>query len=371
VKSVFFSYSHKDEGLRNELETHLAMLTREGVISAWHDRRLVAGDEIDSRIGSELDQAEIILLLVSPDFLASEYCYGVEVARALERHAAGEARVIPIILRPCDWKRAPFGKLLAAPTDGRPATKWPDRDDAFLDITNAIRAAAISMGDPVVAAPRAKPSPRGTPRPLGPRSSNLRVRQTFTDREKDRFLHEAFDFMASFFENSLKELAERNRGVEGDFRRIDANRFTASIYRNGQSVARCQIRLGGLGNGISFSYNANPEDTSLNESMSVEAGEQSLFLRPLGMQMHRASGKDAHLGFQGAAEFYLEPVYRTITALTSNTARTRARDWPRRRDSKLKKKTGLGHPSTSIHPATTYVSAQTWPGVDRRINTIL
>jgi hypothetical protein len=120
--------------------------------------------------------------------------------------------------------------------------------------------------------------------------------------------------MVSFFENSLRELEERNPEIEGDFRRIDANRFTASIYRNGQSVARCQIRMGGLGNGISFSYNANPEDNSLNESMSVEAGEQSLFLRPLGMQFHRVSEKDAHLSFQGAAEYYwslfIEPLQR-------------------------------------------------------------
>ena len=92
VKSVFFSYSHKDEALRDQLETHLAMLKRQGVILTWHDRRLVAGDNIDSGIAKELDQADIILLLVSPDFLASDYCYGIEVARALERHAAGEVR---------------------------------------------------------------------------------------------------------------------------------------------------------------------------------------------------------------------------------------------------------------------------------------
>jgi hypothetical protein len=314
VISVFFSYSHKDEELRNELETHLAMLKREGVISTWHDRRLLAGDVIDDRIATELDQADIILLLVSPDFLASDYCYGVEVRRALERHAAGEARVVPIILRPCDWKRAPFGKLLATPTDGRPVTKWPDRDDAFLAITNAIRVAAGSMGAEAAPAPRPKPSPAGGPTSLGPRSSNLRVRQTFTDRDKDRFLHDAFAFMASFFENSIRELEERNPGIEGDFRRIDANRFTASLYRQGESIARCQIRLGGLGNGVSFSFNANPDDNSLNESMSVHAGEQSLFLRPLGMQMRQVSRDDAHLGFQGAAEYYwslfIEPLQR-------------------------------------------------------------
>jgi hypothetical protein len=90
VKSVFFSYSHKDEALRNQLEIHLAMLTRQGVISTWHDRRLIAGDNVDDGIAKELDKADIILLLVSPDFLASAYCYGVEVARALERFEAGQ-----------------------------------------------------------------------------------------------------------------------------------------------------------------------------------------------------------------------------------------------------------------------------------------
>jgi hypothetical protein len=103
------------------------MLKRQGVISTWDDRRLIAGDNIDNGIAQELEQADIILLLVSPDFLASDYCYGVEVARALERHAVGKARVIPVILRPRDWHVTAFGK--AAPPDGRPVTKWTDPDD--------------------------------------------------------------------------------------------------------------------------------------------------------------------------------------------------------------------------------------------------
>jgi hypothetical protein len=147
MNSVFLSYSHKDEAIRDQLETHLSMLRRQGVISMWHDRRILPGDNIDDIIMRELEQADIVLLLVSPDFLASEYCYGVEVARALDRHAAGEARVIPVILRPCDWHTAPFGKLRALPTDGRPVTKWPDHDDAFLDIARAIRVAARAMDD--------------------------------------------------------------------------------------------------------------------------------------------------------------------------------------------------------------------------------
>jgi len=314
VKSVFFSYSHKDEVLRDQLETHLAMLKRQGVISTWHDRRLVAGGNVDDGIAQALDQADIVLLLVSPDFLASDYCYGVEVALALERHAAGEACVIPVILRPCDWHVAPFGKLLAAPTDGRPVTKWPDLDDAFLDITKAIRTAASPKGDAVTTPSAPRETARAAQSMPGPRYSNLRVRKTFSERDRDRFLNDAFEFMVRFFENSLKELEARNRGIEAAFKRIDANRFTASIYRDGANVARCQIRQGGFADGLAFSYNANPDDNSLNESMSVEAGEQSLFLRPLGMQMRHVPEGGAHLGLEGAAEYYcnlfIEPLQR-------------------------------------------------------------
>jgi hypothetical protein len=224
--------------------------------------------------------------------------------------------MIPVILRPCDWQAAPFGKLLASPTDARPVTKWADIDDAFLDVTKAIRAAA---GAGAAGASKPQP-PQRSPAPairseVAPRSSNLRLRKTFTERDRDRFLDEAFEFMARFFENSLKELEARNEGIEVAFKRIDATRITASIYRGGSSLARCQIRLGGhFGSGITFSFNANPDDNSINESLSVEAGEQALFLKPLAMQMHRSSGREAHLGLEGAAEYFwelfIEPLQR-------------------------------------------------------------
>src|SRR5688500_2898091 len=146
---LFYWYSHADELLRDELEKHLAMLRRQGVIEAWHDRRILAGDPIDQRISTELEEAGIILLLVSSDFLASNYCYDREMSRALERHAAGEARVIPVILRPCDWQHAPFGRRLATPRDGKPVVKWPSQDEGFLDVVRSIRAAATAMASTV------------------------------------------------------------------------------------------------------------------------------------------------------------------------------------------------------------------------------
>lgn len=142
---VFYSYSHKDEKLRDRLETHLSILKREGAISQWHDRRISAGLDWKNNIDERLNSAQIILLLVSADFLASDYCYDVEMKRAMERHASGEARVIPIILRPCDWDLTPFAKVQALPKDGRPVIKWRDQDTAFNEITRGIRDVVSSL----------------------------------------------------------------------------------------------------------------------------------------------------------------------------------------------------------------------------------
>ena len=136
---VFYSYARADDKLRNELEKHLSLLKRQGEISAWHDREIGAGQEWAKEIDAHLNSADLILLLVSPDFMASDYCYDVELKRALERHESGEARVIPIILRPVDWQGTPFGKLKPLPTNGIPISRWPDRDEAFCDVVRGIR----------------------------------------------------------------------------------------------------------------------------------------------------------------------------------------------------------------------------------------
>ena len=136
---VFYAYSHKDEELREQLEKHLTILRRQKVITDWHDRKIGAGREWEGEINRHLNEAHIILLLISSDFIASDYCYDVEMKRALERHEAEEARVIPVILRPVDWEEAPFGKLLALPTDGEAVTLWDNQDAAFRDIARGIR----------------------------------------------------------------------------------------------------------------------------------------------------------------------------------------------------------------------------------------
>lgn len=136
---VFFSYSHKDELLRDELATHLSMMKRQGVIEAWHDREIGVGREWADAIDENLDIADIILLLVSAKFLASDYCYDQEMMRAMERQENRKARVIPIILKPTDWTSAPFSKLQALPKNAKPVTTWSNQDEAFLDVAQGIR----------------------------------------------------------------------------------------------------------------------------------------------------------------------------------------------------------------------------------------
>ncbi|NMG10215.1 TIR domain-containing protein [Brasilonema sp. UFV-L1] len=136
---VFFSYAHEDENLRNELAKHLKLLERQEVIKAWYDRDITAGGEWKTEIEKQLKSAQIILLLVSSDFLASDFCWSVELERAMKRHEVGEARVIPIILREVDWHEAPFAKLQALPRNAEPVTNWGNRDQAFTDIARGIR----------------------------------------------------------------------------------------------------------------------------------------------------------------------------------------------------------------------------------------
>lgn len=117
--SVFFCYAHEDEALLNKLKTHLRPFQRQGLIDVWHDRDISAGTEWEREIKKHLNEARIILLLVSPDFMNSDYCYSVEMKRALERHDRKEALVIPVILRPIYWQSL-LGKLQALPTDAKP-----------------------------------------------------------------------------------------------------------------------------------------------------------------------------------------------------------------------------------------------------------
>jgi hypothetical protein len=156
---VFYSCSDSpdDAPLREQLERHLSILQREGLIATWHQRQIIAGSVRQEEVDRHLNTASLILLLISADFLASDYCYGVEMQRALQRHTAREAQVIPILLRACIWQSAPFARLEMLPSGNRPITMWPNRDEAWTDVAMRIR--QIFGGKSAATAPHAPGTP--------------------------------------------------------------------------------------------------------------------------------------------------------------------------------------------------------------------
>jgi len=295
MSKLFFSYSHKDEDLRDALETHLAMLKREGLIETVHDRRIVAGDPLDEAIDAYLEGADVILCLLSPDFIASEYCYSREMERALQRHARGEAKVIPVILRHCDWEHTPLKGLLGTPRDNKPVKAWADIDEAFKDVASSIRRAVESR------APQRKEAPRGfeahefnevAPEDIAlrPRSANLNLPKTITDKDRDDFAEKAFEFTAEYFANSVDELNKRNQGIEAKFKQLDARRFVGTAYKDGKKVSAVTVYLGSAwgGRGISYNNSDDGETNSSNGSFTLPSrGDRLGFEQPFSQRSEK------------------------------------------------------------------------------------
>jgi hypothetical protein len=318
---VFISYAHADEALRQELGKHLVSLKHQGLVEIWHDREIGAGEEWVKAIDANLKSADVILLLVSSDFLASRYCYEVEFKEALRRHESGEAVVIPVILRPCVWQSLPFGKLQSATHDGLPITKFPTLDDGFVEVVRAIRVAADKFAD------RTEPQARIVRGPETPgtissnvvekaarRSANLHVKRSFTDHDKDKFRSEAFEYIADFFENSLTALEGRNPQITSQFRRRDANSFEAAAYEKGKIKTRCGIWMSSgqfFGGDIAYSSGGLGSGNSFNESMSVADDGYILGLKPLGMASF-SERRDQILTLEGAADYFWQMFIRPM-----------------------------------------------------------
>lgn len=323
MATVFFSYSHKDELYRDQLEAHLALLKRQGLIESWHDRRILAGENFGDAIQAKLERADIILLLVSSDFLHSEYCYSNEMTRALELHSTSKAKVVPVILRDCDWHSAPFGTLMAVPQDGKAISLWGDRDQAWTVVAKELRRLVESLQveakGPSV--PVARPSHQSTstegvvastaPQVDTVRSSNLRLKKEFSDKDKAQFIRDTFDYVCRYFEGSVSAIGERNPDVEGRFERVDSRRMVAVLYRNGRNLATCSIRLEGMGrrdsNNIAYSTDPDTVANSYNELLTLEVGDYEMHVKPMGMSMMwSGADRDQHLSQEGAAEFLWE-----------------------------------------------------------------
>ena len=249
---LLLSYAHADEGLLNELKKHLAILKRQGVISMWHDREITAGDEWSGVISQQLEDADVILLLISPDFIASDYCWDIEMKRAMERHDAGTALVIPIFLRPCDWKGAIFGKLQGLPTDAKAVTSsaWSSRDEALTIVATGIRnAIAKWQGRAAKTANQEQPLQEKAGEPL---ASSYKVPKL---RPGSFNAYAASREMLAFLDSEITSRMEslQNAGYVVDHDQRDGN-IHFRVLAGDEVVYFLNIRPGGLGNdkGLSF-----------------------------------------------------------------------------------------------------------------------
>ncbi len=148
IIQVFLSYTSADESLKQQLATHLTTLEREGAIATWEENRISAGSDRLSTINRQLAEADIILLLISADYIASDYHYNGELQQAIQRHASGRVRVVPILLRPVDWQNTILGQLQSLPRNAKPVTSWKNKDEAFLDVVMGLRQTVETFANP-------------------------------------------------------------------------------------------------------------------------------------------------------------------------------------------------------------------------------
>lgn len=274
---AFISYSHKDSAALERLHTHLAMLKREGKITSWYDREILAGDNIDEEIAANFKASDLFLALVSPDFLASPYCYDREMTEAMTRHNDGTMRVVPIILEPCDWKATSLQKVKAVPRDGKPVSDWTNANTAFLDIVTELRrltTAPIPSSEPKVQA--------STDKTVGRR---YRVKRDFDEIDRSEFRSAAFETIRNYFESAANEIS----GIENlraRFSVLGPTGFTCTIINKmkQRGIAHLTLHVGGgrhdfgLGD-ISFNHQENGPSGTSNGVFSVEADDYDLFLR--------------------------------------------------------------------------------------------
>ena len=297
---AFISYSHKDDWALDRLHTHLAMLRREGSIVEWYDREILAGGDIGREISEKLEECDLFLPLVSPDFLASDYCIKKEMTRALERHDASEVLVVPIIIEPCDWTASPLKKLKALPRDAKPVTEWTNQNNAFVDVVTALRrvltededrTAGKNVVDTATSFGRAGEEPR------------YRVKRDFDEIDRSDFRNEAFAAIRNYFLDAVAEI-DSVEGLRGRFVSIGPQSFSCTVVNRAMDRGTAHItvhaRTGNASFGdIYYSFSENASENTANGGFSIECDEYDLFLKN---NMFASAERDERLTAQGAAE---------------------------------------------------------------------
>ncbi len=290
---IFISYSHKDQAVLERLHTHLAPLQSEGLIDTWYDRQILAGGRVDEEIGKELESCDLFLMLVSPDFLASDYCVNREMRRALERHRDDAAHVVPIIVEPCDWLSSPLSELKVLPLDGEPISEWPNPNNAYLDVVRELRriletrkAAVPPMGHATFS------EETNETRPV---ASRYRVQQDFDDIDRSEFRETAFATICDYFQQQIAEINTDSK-LRGRFVPRGPSSFGCTIVNRARELnrgtAHITVHRGdgapGLGD-IYYSFSENAAANTASGMLYIESDNYEMYLSSM---MNFGSGRE-------------------------------------------------------------------------------
>ncbi|WP_420825566.1 toll/interleukin-1 receptor domain-containing protein [Terrihabitans soli] len=249
------------------------MLKRDGILSTWHDKEITAGSNLDSAISTALEKCDVFIALVSPDYLASKYCYEREMERALERAGDGSMLLVPIILEPCDWQTSPLAKFKAVPKDGNPIALWTNENLAWLDVVSEVRNALSSS--------KAPDKKAATPLAATPSQLRVKIQRDFDVIDKSEFRDQAFETIRNFFKRSTDEVNTIEL-LKARFEEMSATAFTCTLVnrgkRNGESHITVHNSKGNRGE-IIVVHSAHAESkNSYHGSYSVNADEYQMYL---------------------------------------------------------------------------------------------
>ncbi|KAA0989275.1 toll/interleukin-1 receptor domain-containing protein [Dyadobacter aurulentus] len=200
--NAFISYSHNDAEMLTLLHTHLAQLQRDGLVSTWTDREILAGGNLNDSISRSLNNSNIFIALLSPSYIASTYCYEKEFVRAIQRQEEGKLVIVPTIVEPCDWLNTPFSQFKALPKDGKAITTWENKNTAFVDVIQNLRKLIENGGltDDIPSQPEHSEIPKT--------GRNYRVQKDFDSIQKMEFIEQSFKEIKEHINRYLQEINE-------------------------------------------------------------------------------------------------------------------------------------------------------------------
>jgi hypothetical protein len=284
---LFISYSHVDSALLERLHKHLAQLERDGTISGWYDREIHAGARLDDAIRHQLEIADVFLACVSPDYIASNYCYDEELDLALVREAAGDLFVIPVIFQPCEWLQTPLKKFKAVPNDGKPVAEHTNVNVALLEVATEIRRLCRQVKS--TAQTKSMPTLQST---ASAQASRYRAKREFDKLHKRDFIEQAFSEIFGFFEASAQEIRSVP-DVEVRLTNGGADRFSCTVINRGISrgFETLHVRRGGSFGAIDILYGEEDRSNTTNGGFSVSSDDYQMYLKPSMFSLSRMEEK--------------------------------------------------------------------------------